>query len=179
MRDFMIFEIEDADIQACAQVIIDANNPISEKLGFAPNADITPAVERLKDEKFADSRIFKGVSGGEIVSTFMVKKVGDEYKSFEICMMAVRPDCQKLGFGQKMLNYALLYISNQGGTGAFCAFPTANDVVGLWLEKNEFFVDGFYNLPNGEICIMQKPVQPAESCSSSCGDGCSSCSSCG
>lgn len=177
MRDFMILEVEDADIEACAQVMIDANNPISEKLGFAPNADIAPAVSRLKDERFADSRIFKGVSGGEIVSTFTVKRIGDEHKSYEICMMAVRPDCQKSGFGQKMLDYALLHISTQGGTGAFCAFPVANEPIAPWLEKNEFFVDGYYNMPSGEICIMQKVVQPAESCG---GDSCSSCcSGCG
>ena len=175
MKDFIILEIAEDDIEACAQVIIDANNPISEKLGFAKNNDTTAAVSRLKDEHFADSRIFKGVSGGEVVATFTAKTIGEEKKSYEICMMAVRPDCQKQGFGQKMLEYALRYISNQGGNGAFCAFPSANEVVGLWLEKNEFFVDGFYNLPNGEICIMQKLVEPAEGCS---GESCSGCSSC-
>lgn len=176
MRDFIVLEIEEKDIEKCAEVIIGANNPICEEYGFARNNDASAAVSRLKDEHFADSRICKGVSGGEIVGTFTVKTIGDEKKSYEICMMAVHPDCQRQGFGQKMLDYALRYVSAQGGTALFAAFPAGNETVGLWLEKNEFFVDGFFNHPSGEICIMQKAVIPAESCSS---EGCGSCSSCG
>lgn len=176
MADFIILETDENDLGACGEVIVEANNRICESLGFPPNADAAPAIERLKDERFSGARIFKGLSGGKIVSTFTVKTIGEEKKSYEICMMAVHPEHQRLGYGQKMLNYALLHISNQGGDGAFCAFPAANEVVGLWLEKNEFFVDGFYTLPNGEICIMQKAVTPAENCG---GESCNSCSSCG
>ena len=176
MKDFIVLEIDEKDIEECAKVIIDANNLICEALGYPKNDDTSAAVSRLKDEHFADSRILKGVSGGEIVATFTVRTIGDEKKSYEIIMMAVRPDCPRQGFGQKMLEYAQRYVSAQGGTGLFAAFPAGNETVGLWLEKNEFFVDGFFNHPSGEICIMQKAVTPAEGCGS---EGCSSCSSCG
>ncbi|MGN1002898.1 MAG: GNAT family N-acetyltransferase [Oscillospiraceae bacterium] len=175
--DMFILEAKEADLPACARVIVDANNPICEAYGFQKNQDSQAAEERLKDELFSGGHVFVGLSGKEIVATFTVNNIAQEKRTFEISKIAVRPELQKQGLGQKLLDYALLFISKQGGQCAYCAFPEANTAVMNWLLKNGFFVDGYFESGSAScpICILQKSVTPEEGCG---GESCGSCDSC-
>ena len=164
MQDLYIVQAKEADLPECARIIVEAHNELGKAHGLAVNDSPAPALERLRDERFAGARVYLVRDGGRSVGTFSLCRLGEDEETFELSKLSVLPDSQHRGVGGFMLEKALAAASAEGGACVVAAVLDVNEPVRQWLSRRGFWMEAALS-PEGlgcDVCIMQKNIEPAK-----------------
>ena len=164
MNELYITRAREDDLPLCAQIIVEAHNELGRANGLAVNDSPVPALERLKDERFAGARAYLVREGEAFVGTFSLCRLGEDEEAYELSKMSVRPDAQGRGVGSFMLEKARAAASAEGGACVVAAVLDINEPVIQWLSRRGFWVEAALS-PEGlgcGVCIMQKNIEPAK-----------------
>ncbi len=171
-------EIRRDEIEQSAQIIFDAFNLMSERLGYPKSPDTAPIVSRLNeylDDTGVPGILYGGFVDGVQVGFFMLRKLGIDEETWEISMLSVAPAQQGKGYGSRLLECALQKIRDFKGVLAVCAVMDGNDQV-LKMLAGYGFVCEASGVPVGQdlsIWMLRKDMKNESSCSPEQCAGCS------
>lgn len=173
MSNLSFREITREDIAAAAEMISAAFAPVSERNGLPADKSVAPLIARLEEEFRQENRKVGAWLEEQLIGYFSLVIKDEEV--FEISRFCVRPDAQRNGYGQQMLNRAIAEIRGKNGVAAVCAVIADHSFVLDWLEKNRFHVEVSGNFPgiSCPVCILQKDLLPVDGCNSGDCAGCS------
>lgn len=173
MEEFMnlTFRIaKQEDFPQCAALIAAAFNPISETYGFQPTEDLTPLIASLENLPDPEDQVYSVWQEDAQVGCFSLERRDEGV--YEITKFSVRPECQRQGVGQCILNYIFELIGAKNGVAAVCTIFDDNLPVKSWLLKNgfqEIVIGSAAGIPCA-VCLLQKEFE--SSCSEGCGCQC-------
>ncbi len=118
------------EIPACAQVVFDAFNAMSEKDGSPAIPEVNIVSDRLTEyanDNGIPGLLYGGFAGGRLCAFMMLRKLGIDDEAWEISMLSVTPERQGEGFAGTMVDFALGEILAFKGVLAVCAVTEGND----------------------------------------------------
>lgn len=194
-RKLLYHELDEHELTDSARIILSAFNAMEEATGVPKTPSAEAVEERLK-EYLADTGIpchlYGGFVDGRQIGFFMIRKLGIDEETWEICMLSVLPEEQGNGYGRALLRDAIQKILDYKGVLAVCAV-TENNETALNLFADQGFACEASGIPVGEnlsIWMLRKDLKNAaaacaarqeypeefeeETCSgcASCGNGC-------
>ena len=84
MNDLYITLAREDDLPLCAQIIVEAHNELGRVHGLAVNDSADPALERLKDERFAGAKAYLVREGEDFVGAFSLCRLGEDEETYEL-----------------------------------------------------------------------------------------------
>ncbi len=176
MSDLIVREITKEDIISDADLISTAFEPVSKLHGLPSGQDLSPIISRLEEDFKQETRQFGAWEDNKLVGYFSLTLKDEEI--FEISRLCVHPDVQRQGYGQRLLDRAVVEIRRSNGVAAVCAVIVDNSFVLSWLERNYFHTEVSGNFPGipCPVSILQKDLPPVPGCSPGeclgCSGGC-------
>lgn len=145
------------DIPVFAALISASFAPVSALYGLAQDTGLIPLTARLEEGlQTEEQQQFGAWEGDEPQGYFSVEARANAI--FEINRLCIRPQAQRKGYGQQLLDHAIAEIRRNGGEAAVCAVIGEDKHVLHWLTRNGFFEEAMGCLPGTScsVCILQR-----------------------
>jgi ribosomal protein S18 acetylase RimI-like enzyme len=152
VKNYIIREVNDHELERCADVIRRGFGTVAEEFGLTvencPTNGAFIKTERLVIDKSKGKRMYVLIADDEIIGYMQIEEVVNN--NYEVQKITVLPEFRHCGYGKIMLDYAKEKIKELKGTKITLGIIEENELLKRWYLKNGFVHVGthkFNHLP--------------------------------
>ncbi len=154
-----------ADLDDCLELIRTSFKTVADDFGITPqNAPTNPAFlnrDRFLEHLEKDVVLFGLRDSEGLAGCVAVEAAPDEAGLFYVERLAVLPNRRHHGCGKALMEHAIRYAEEQGGTAVSVALIDEHTVLKAWYENLGFGITGrkeFDHLPFN-VCFMRRNLK--------------------